>query len=71
MNTKFYLSVLLIALIAFGGTSFIMRDRQATAAAAPAKSLQAARKASRPRRCRLFPGPRDRGRLSSVTKAII
>ena len=37
MNTKFYLSVLLIALIAFGGTSFIMRDRQATAAAAPAK----------------------------------
>jgi hypothetical protein len=69
MNTKFYLSVLLIALIAFGGTSFIMCDRQATAAAAPAKSLQAARKASRPRRCRLFPGPRDRGRLSSVTKA--
>jgi hypothetical protein len=37
MNTKFYLSVPLIALIAFGGTSFIMRDRQATAAAAPAK----------------------------------
>jgi hypothetical protein len=37
MNTKFYLSALLIALIAFGGTSFIMRDRQATAAAAPAK----------------------------------
>jgi hypothetical protein len=31
------LSVLLIALIAFGGTSFIMRDRQATAAAATAK----------------------------------
>ena len=37
MNTKFYLSALLIALIAFGGTSFIMRDRQATATAAPAK----------------------------------
>jgi hypothetical protein len=31
------LSALLIALIAFGGTRFIMRDRQATAAAAPAK----------------------------------
>jgi hypothetical protein len=39
MNTtmKFYLSALCIALIAFGGTSFIMRARQATAAAAPAK----------------------------------
>jgi hypothetical protein len=42
MNTtiKFYLSALVIALVAFGGTSFIMRDRQATAAAAapaPAK----------------------------------
>jgi hypothetical protein len=39
MNTtiKFYLSALFIALVAFGGTSFIMRDRHATAAAAPAK----------------------------------
>ena len=38
MNTtmKFYLSALFIALLAFGGTSFILRDRQATAAAAPA-----------------------------------
>jgi hypothetical protein len=32
MNTKFYLSALFIALLAFGGTSFI-----STAAAAPAK----------------------------------
>ena len=39
MNTtmKFYLSALFIALLAFGGTSLILRDRQATAAAAPAK----------------------------------
>ena len=37
MTMKFYLSALFIALVAFGGTRFIMRDRQATAAAAPAK----------------------------------
>jgi hypothetical protein len=33
MNMKFYLFALLIALVAFGGTSFIMRYRQATIAA--------------------------------------
>jgi hypothetical protein len=38
MTMKFYLFALFIALVAFGGTSFIMRDRQATAAAQP--SLQ-------------------------------
>jgi hypothetical protein len=37
MNMKFYLSALFIALVAFGGTSFIMRNQQATATAAPAK----------------------------------
>jgi hypothetical protein len=37
MTMKFYLSALFIALVAFGGTTFIMRDRQATADAAPAK----------------------------------
>jgi hypothetical protein len=39
MNTtmKFYLFALFIALLAFGVTRFIMRDRQASAAAAPAK----------------------------------
>ena len=31
MTMKFYLFALFIALVAFGGTSFIMRDRQATA----------------------------------------
>jgi hypothetical protein len=38
MNTtvKFYLFALFISLLAFGVTSFIMRDRQASAAAAPA-----------------------------------
>ena len=43
MNTtiKFYLFALFIALIGFGGTSFILRDRQATATAAPAKPQQA------------------------------
>ena len=34
MTMKFYLFALFIALVAFGGTSFIMRDRQATATAA-------------------------------------
>jgi hypothetical protein len=34
MTMKFYLSALFIALVAFGGTSFIMRGRHATATAA-------------------------------------
>src|SRR5580704_11781407 len=34
---KFYLFALFIALLAFGVSRFIMRDRQASAAAAPAK----------------------------------
>jgi hypothetical protein len=37
MNMKFYLRALFIALVAFGGTSFIIRNQQATASAAPAK----------------------------------
>jgi hypothetical protein len=36
-TVKFYLRALFIALVAFGGTSFIMRNQQATAAAAPVK----------------------------------
>jgi len=34
---KFYLSALFIALIAFGGTSFILRYRQAISSGGPAK----------------------------------
>ena len=34
---KFYLRALFIALVAFGGTSFIIRNQQAIAPAAPAK----------------------------------
>ena len=46
MNTtiKFYLFALFIALVAFGGTSFIMRDRQATAAAAAPAKLTGSKK---------------------------
>jgi hypothetical protein len=36
-TVKFYLRALFIALVAFGGTSFIIRNQQATAAAAPVK----------------------------------
>jgi hypothetical protein len=37
MTMKLYLRALFIALVAFGGTSFILRDQQAAAPAAPAK----------------------------------
>ena len=38
MNMKFYLSALFIALVAFGGTSFIMRNQQAARHRGPSQA---------------------------------